>query len=177
MIVVSRNDSWVQTFHSFTIIIIIIIIIIIDVVVVIIIIIFSFSALLLSGWNVTVLMSSHFGFSIQLSALHTYVIDRTASFYLILLKTPEGNLLAVETFPGSATTENITGLRPSTMYRISVYGIDETGQAYKTGESLASTTDGKLHILHCFCFLLHAIETKDLKLKDRFYNNNNDNDK
>ena len=90
-----------------------------------------------------VLMSSHFGFSIQLSALHTY-INRTASFYLILVKTPAGNLLAVETFPGSATTADITGLRPSTKYRIGVYGIDETGQAYKTSESLASTNDGKL---------------------------------
>ena len=145
------NDTWVQTFHSFIIIIIVVVVIIITIVVVIII-IFSFSALLLSGWNVTVFMSSHFGFSIQLSTLQTYVIDRTASFYLILLKTPAGNLLVVETFPGSATTENITGLRPSTLYRISVYGIDETGQAYKTGESLASTTDGKLHILLCFLF-------------------------
>ena len=100
----------------------------------------------------TVLMSSHFGFTIQLSALHTY-IDRTASFYLIVLKTPAGYVLAVETFPGSATTEDITGLRPSTMYRFGVYGIDETGQAYKTSESLASTTDGKLYILHCFLFM------------------------
>ena len=88
-------------------------------------------------------MSSHFGFSIQLSALQTY-INRTASFYLILVKTPAGNLLAVETFPGSATTADITGLRPSTKYRIGVFGIDETGQAYKTSESLASTNDGKL---------------------------------
>ena len=90
-----------------------------------------------------VLMSSHFGFTIQLSALHTY-INRTASFYLILVKTPAENLLAVETFPGSATTADITGLRPSTKYRIRVYGIDETGQAYKTSENLASTNDGKL---------------------------------
>ena len=100
----------------------------------------------------TVLMSSHYGFTIQLSALHTY-IDRTASFYLIVLKTPAGYVLAVETFPGSATTEDITGLRPSTMYRFCVYGTDETGQAYKTSESLASTTDGKLYILHCFLFM------------------------
>ena len=100
----------------------------------------------------TVLMSSHSGFTIQLSALHTY-IDRTASFYLIVLKTAAGYVLAVETFPASATTEDITGLRPSTMYRFCVYGIDETGQAYKTSESLASTTDGKLCILHCFLFL------------------------
>ena len=90
-------------------------------------------------------MSSQFGFTIQLSALHTY-IDRTASFYLIVLKTPAGYVLAVETFPGSATTEDVTGLRPSTMYRFCVYGIDETGQAYKTSESLATTTDGKLYM-------------------------------
>ena len=105
------------------------------------------SALPLSGWNVAVLMSSCFGFNIQWSSLRTNV-GRTARFYLILIKTPAGNLLAVETFPGSATTADITGLRPSTMYRIGVYGIDETGQAYKTSESLASTTYGKLHTLH-----------------------------
>ena len=105
------------------------------------------SALPLSGWNVAVLMSSYFGFNIQWSSLRTNV-GRTARFYLILIKTPAGNLLAVETFPGSATTADITGLRPSTMYRIGVYGIDETGQAYKTSESLASTTYGKLHTLH-----------------------------
>ncbi|XP_073249655.1 neurotrypsin-like [Porites lutea] len=97
------------------------------------------SALPLSGWNVTVLMSSYFGFSIQWSSLRTN-IDRNARFYLILINSPEGNLLAVETVPGSATTEDITGLRPSTRYRIGVYGIDETGQAYKSSESLASTT-------------------------------------
>ena len=96
----------------------------------------------------TVLMSSYFGFNIQWSSLRTNV-GRTARFYLILIKTPAGNLLAVETFPGSATTADITGLRPSTMYRIGVYGIDETGQAYKSSERLASTTYGKLHIIHC----------------------------
>ncbi|CAH3116615.1 unnamed protein product, partial [Porites lobata] len=98
------------------------------------------SALPLSGWNVTVLMSSHFGLSVQWSALRTN-IDRTARFYLILIKSPAGNLLAEETVPGSTTTKVITGLRPSTRYRIGVYGIDETGQAYKTSESLASTND------------------------------------
>ena len=91
----------------------------------------------------TVLMSSPFGLSVQWSALLTN-IDRTAKFYLIFIKSPEGNLLAEETVPGSTTTKDITGLRPSTRYRIGVYGIDETGQAYKTRESLTSTTDGKL---------------------------------
>ena len=91
----------------------------------------------------TVLMSSHFGLSVQWSALRTN-IDRTARFYLILIKSPGGNLLAEETVPGSTTTKVITGLRPSTRYRIGVYGIDETGQAYKTSESLASTTEGRL---------------------------------
>ena len=91
----------------------------------------------------TVLMSSYFGFNIQWSSLSTNV-GRTARFYLILIKSPAGNLLAEETVHGSTTTKVITGLRPSTRYRIGVYGIDETGQAYKTSESLASTNDGKL---------------------------------
>ena len=111
-----------------------------------------FSALPLSGWNVTVLMSSYFGFSIQWSSLRTKV-GRNARFYLILINSPAGNLLAVETVPGSVTTKDITGLRPSTRYRIGVYGIDETGQAYKSSKRLASTTYGKLHISHCIFFL------------------------
>ena len=91
----------------------------------------------------TVLMSSHFGLSVQWSALRTN-IDRTARFYLIFVKSPAGNLLAEETVPASTTTKDITSLRPSTRYRIGVYGVDETGQAYKTSESLASTSEGKL---------------------------------
>ena len=113
---------------------------------------YFFSALPLSGWNVTVLMSSYFGFSIQWSSLRTNV-GQTARFYLILINSPAGNLLAVETVPGSATTKDITGLRPSTRYRIGVYGIDETGQAYKSSENLVSTPHGKLHSLHCNLFL------------------------
>ena len=113
---------------------------------------YFFSALPLSGWNVTVLMSSYFGFSIQWSSLRTNV-GRTTRFYLILINSPAGNLLAVETVPGSATTKDITGLRPSTRYRIGVYGIDETGKAYKSSENLVSTTHGKLYSLHCNLFL------------------------
>ena len=120
---------------------------------------FFFSALPLSGWNVTVLMSSYFGFSIQWSSLRTNV-GQTARFYLILINSPAGNLLAVETVPGSATTKDITGLRPSTRYRIGVYGIDETGKAYKSSENLVSTTHGKLYSCIAICFLLHAIEMK-----------------
>ena len=94
----------------------------------------------------TVSMSSPFGFNIQWSTLHAN-IDRTATFYLILIKSPEGNLLVVETISGNATSAYITGLRPSTRYRLSVYGIEETGQAYKSLGNLASTTDGKRLIL------------------------------
>ena len=105
----------------------------------------------------TVLLPSHFGLNVQWSALRRN-IDRTARFYLIFIKSPAGNLLAEETVPGSTTTKDITGLRPSTRYRIVVYGIDETGQAYKTRESLASTTDGKLthfrkYLTHPFLIL------------------------
>ena len=120
---------------------------------------FLCQALLLSGWNVTVLMSSHFGFSIQWFALHTN-IDRTAMFYLIHIESPEGILLAVETVPGSTTTKKITGLRPSTRYRVGIYGIDETGQAFKSSESLASTTDGKLRPHFPFFFLQYTVENK-----------------
>ena len=100
----------------------------------------------------TVLMSSYFGFSIQWSSLRSNV-GRTSRFYLIFINSPAGNLLVVDSVPRSTTTKDIAGLRPSTRYGISVYGIDETGQAYKSSERLASTTYGKLHIIHCILFL------------------------
>ena len=112
----------------------------------------------------TVLTSSHFGFSIQWSALHTN-IDRTAMFYFILIESPEGILLALQTVPGSTTTENITGLRPSTRYRIGFYGIDETAKAFKSSERLASTTDGKLRTHFPFCFLQYTVENKLVGIK------------
>ena len=90
----------------------------------------------------TVLKSDSTGFTLQWTKLRAN-INRVATFYVILIKRSEDTILAVEIVPGTATTVDIGGLKPSSKYRLSVYGVDDTGQPYKSLESLTSTTEGK----------------------------------
>jgi len=98
-------------------------------------------AILVSGWNVTIVNPLSTSFTLQWSSLRRN-INRLATFYIVLIKSSTGNLLAVEIVPGNSSTITIEGLRPSTQYRAGVYGIDDVGQAYKGVDSLTSTTNG-----------------------------------
>jgi len=87
-----------------------------------------------------------------------------AGFYLIEVKSAERILLAVETVPGNTTSTDIKGLSPSSTYRVVVFGVDETGQPYKSVESVVTTKTGMntwvkdlLHDRadgHCYSFFL-----------------------
>ena len=54
----------------------------------------------------------------------------------------QGSIFTAETVSGNATSAVIKGLWPSTMYRVSVFGVDSIGQAYKSPESVITTTEG-----------------------------------
>lgn len=99
------------------------------------------------GWNVTSWNAESTSLNIHWTKLRTK-INREARFYLILTKNVEGVLLSIETVPGTTTTLDIKGLTPATKYRIHVYGIDDTGQSYKSLESLTSTRKGMLQRPH-----------------------------
>ncbi|KAJ7356091.1 hypothetical protein OS493_027018, partial [Desmophyllum pertusum] len=90
------------------------------------------SAILVSGWNVTLLNATFTSFTLQWTRIDT-------SFYIIEVKSINGTLLGIETVPGNATTTNIKGMSPSTKYRVVVYGIDRIGQPYKSLESAFAT--------------------------------------
>ncbi|KAJ7356076.1 DNA replication complex GINS protein PSF1 [Desmophyllum pertusum] len=90
------------------------------------------SAILVSGWNVTVLNATYISFALQWTKLDT-------RFYIIEVKSIKGNLVAVEIVPGNATSTNIHGISPSSKYRVVVYGFDGIGQPYKTLESVVAT--------------------------------------
>ena len=105
------------------------------------IVLFFRSAILVPGWNVTIVNPLSTSFTLQWSSLRRN-INRFATFYIVLIKSSTGDLLAVEIVTGNSSTITVKGLRPSTQYRAGVYGIDDVGQAYKGVESLTSTTNG-----------------------------------
>lgn len=53
-------------------------------------------------------------------------------------------MLTIETFPGNTTNAVIKGLSPATKYRVGVFGIDGTGQPYKSFESVTTTKKGTI---------------------------------
>ena len=71
------------------------------------------------------------------------VVNRFAKFYLVEIKSFQGTILAVETVSGNVTSTSIKGLRPSTKYRVAVFGVDSIGQPYKSSEATITTTTGK----------------------------------
>lgn len=62
----------------------------------------------------------------------------------MVVKSLGGILLAAENVPGDATSTNINGLRPSTHYRVVVFGVAENGQPYKSLESVVATKEGMI---------------------------------
>ena len=90
----------------------------------------------------TVLDAVATSFTLQWTSLYTKT-NRVARFYVILIKSTEGSVLAVEIVSGSTLSVTVNGLKPSARYRVGLYGIDGVGQSYKSQENLASTTKGK----------------------------------
>jgi len=116
---------------------------------------FVSSAILVTGWNLTILNADSTSFILQWTGLDANVNHR-AGFYLIEVKSAERILLAVETVPGNTSSTDIKGLSPSSTYRVVVFGVDETGQPYKSLESVVTTKTGmstwdKDVRANCFC--------------------------
>ena len=93
------------------------------------------------GWNITFLNPTYSSFALQWTKLETND-NGYAKFYIVEVKSIQGNILNVETVPGNVTNAVIKGLRPSTKYRVSVFGVDGIGQPYKSLESETTTNKG-----------------------------------
>ncbi|KAL9953497.1 hypothetical protein ACROYT_G040920 [Oculina patagonica] len=96
------------------------------------------SAIMVWGWNVTILNADSTSLTLQWTSLDANV-NHGANFYIIEVKSMEGILLAMETVPGNTTSTDIKGLRPTTKYRLVVFGVDDSGQPYKSLESVVTT--------------------------------------
>ncbi|KAL9953476.1 hypothetical protein ACROYT_G040898 [Oculina patagonica] len=100
----------------------------------------SFLAIPVFGWNVTILQTDSTSFTLQWTSLDANV-NHSAKFYIIEVKSNHGILLAMETVPGNSTFTDFKRLRPSTKYHVAVYGVDETGQPYKSLDSHVTTNE------------------------------------
>ena len=79
-------------------------------------------------------------FNLEWTKLYS-VVNQYAKFYIVERKSAQGRLLALKTVPAQSTL--VKSLRPSTKYRVSVFGIDSVGQPYKSFESVITTKEGK----------------------------------
>ena len=70
------------------------------------------------------------------------VVNHHAKFYVVEVKSMQGTILTAETVFENVTSAVIKGLWPSTMYVASVFGVDSTGQPYKSLESVTTTKEG-----------------------------------
>ena len=104
--------------------------------------IYIFLAIPVLGWNVTIFNLTATNFNLQWKKLYT-VVNQYANFYIIEVKSIRGTVLTLENVPGNITSTVIKGLKPSSKYRVGVFGIDSTGQPYKSLESDITTKEGK----------------------------------
>ena len=104
---------------------------------------FSFVAVIVSGWNLSISNSDSFGATLQWTSLDAEV-NHQANFYIIEVKSMDGLPLDVHTVPGNTTTSVINRLKPSIKYRVAVFGVDKNGTPYKSLQSILTTSKGML---------------------------------
>lgn len=94
------------------------------------------------GWTVSVDNTTSTSILIQWANL-TSLINRQVLHYIVLLNGTDGNALAYEVTDGSRLSSEIGGLKYSTNYGATVFGVHEGGRPYKTLEVNATTKNSK----------------------------------
>ena len=115
------------------------------------------------GWDVTIIRTDPTGIALEWTRLEENV-NRSAQFYIIEVKSVQGMLLVMETVPGKAASTDVKRLRPSTKYRVVIFGVDETGQPYKSLESVVTTNNGMNNCIISFIWFLIIVDIKILIL-------------
>jgi len=89
---------------------------------------------------VTIFNLASTNFNLQWTKLYS-VVNQYAKFYIVEVESVQGTVLTLKTVPGNTTSTVIKGLKPSTKYRVGVFGIDNVGQPYKSLESVTTTKE------------------------------------
>ena len=73
----------------------------------------------------------------------TTIIRRQVRNYIIIVNITNGSTLAHKVTNGSQLAIDITGLMPSEIYTVEVFGVDNLGQTYKSLAVNATTKNSK----------------------------------
>ena len=106
---------------------------------------------MLPGWNLTISNETSWSFSVEWTNLSAH-LDCQVQHFLVLLKSNKNknSNVVYKIVNGREEKTEMTGLLPSSQYRVEVFGIDKTGQPYKTLEVQARTLTGKNIALRVF---------------------------
>lgn len=100
---------------------------------------------MLSGWKVTVENTSFSSIHIRWINL-TSLLNRQVRHYIVFLNMNNGSSLSHKITDGRQLATEVAGLKPSSNYTVQVFGIDETGQPYRSVAEDARTTKSKEYI-------------------------------
>ena len=70
------------------------------------------------------------------------ILNQSILHYFGLAKDTNGSIFNSDLVTGNATSVEVHGLTTYTKYRLSVFGVNGNGEAYKSGEVMAWTEDG-----------------------------------
>lgn len=116
------------------------------------------SALLVPNWNITVENTTRTSIIFNWQNL-TPVINKLVLHYIVQIRNKNGSdVLNAMVVNGNTTYVNIAGLSPYTEYQVSVVGVTNDGQPYKSSNVTALTEEGgtaflfvMLHYNNVFC--------------------------
>ncbi|XP_015762664.1 PREDICTED: uncharacterized protein LOC107341715 isoform X3 [Acropora digitifera] len=99
-----------------------------------------YSAPVLPGWNLTISNETSWSLSVEWTNLSA-LLDSQVQHFLVSLKSNKNknSNVAHKIVNGREEKTEMTGLLPSSQYRVEVFGIDKRGQPYKTLEVQAKT--------------------------------------
>ena len=114
---------------------------------------------MLPDWNLTISNETSSSFSVQWTNL-TALLDIQVQHFLVLLKSNKNNNsnMVHKIVNGREEKAEMTELLASSQYIVEVFGIDKTGQPFKTLEVQARTLTGK-NIFHVFSFPTCLVES------------------
>ena len=115
---------------------------------------------MLPGWNLTISNETSWSLSVEWTNLSA-LLDSQVQHFLVSLKSNKNknSNVALKIVNGREEKTEMTGLLPSSQYRVEVFGIDKTGQPYKTLEVQARTLTGKNIALRVFLYVFSLSRT------------------
>ncbi len=102
---------------------------------------FFLLALPVANWNVSIGNITQSSIAINWPNL-TSILHQPVLYYFGLIKSTNGSILNEDILSGNTSFVGFNGLSPYREYRLSVVGVNGSGQAYKSAEVIAWTEEG-----------------------------------